>query len=101
FSLSVKEAQLAELFATGHGLGDASVKMGISRHTARIHLYNILWKTGAANQVDLARLLARIPAPPFLPPRPREGVKSASALKEADDVKVSNQFVLVRSISCK
>ena len=62
FSLTAKEAQLAELFGSGHNLEQSAAVMGISRNTARIHLSNIFSKTGTHNQVELARLLARLPS---------------------------------------
>jgi DNA-binding CsgD family transcriptional regulator len=61
FMLSGKEAQLAELFGSGCDLDTVAKAMGISRNTARIHLSHVLDKTGARNQVELARLLARLP----------------------------------------
>jgi DNA-binding CsgD family transcriptional regulator len=74
FSLSVKEAELAELFAGGEDLDSAAQHMGISRNTARIHLSHVLGKTGARNQVRLARILARMPADAGLP---RQGIHSS------------------------
>lgn len=61
FSLSVKEARLAELLCQGLRLDAASQAMGISRNTAKIHLRHILEKTGTSSQVDLARVLSLLP----------------------------------------
>ncbi len=61
FSLSNKEAALAEAFAAGLDLDSAARRMGISPNTARVHLHNIFAKTGTASQVELARMLARLP----------------------------------------
>ena len=63
FSLSARETELAVLFARGHPLKAASERMAISINTAKVHLRNLLWKTGTHNQVELARLLARLPGP--------------------------------------
>lgn len=62
FSLTAKEAHLAELFGSGHNLEQAASMMGIARNTARIHLSNIFAKTATHSQVELARLLARLPS---------------------------------------
>lgn len=62
FALSAKEAELATLLGNGASLDEAAQSMDISRNTARIHLSNVLHKTGARNQVALARILARIPS---------------------------------------
>ncbi|GGE30503.1 hypothetical protein GCM10007276_04650 [Agaricicola taiwanensis] len=62
FALSAKEARLASLLGNGCNLDEAAQNMSISRNTARIHLSHVLHKTGARNQVALARLLARLPA---------------------------------------
>jgi len=35
--------------------------MQISPNTARVHLQHVLRKTGAQNQVELARVLSRLP----------------------------------------
>jgi DNA-binding CsgD family transcriptional regulator len=61
FTLSGKETELASLLGNGFNLEEAAQMMDIARNTARIHLSNILHKTGARNQVALARLLARLP----------------------------------------
>lgn len=61
FSLSSKEARLAELLCRGLRLDAASQVMGISRNTAKIHLRHVLEKTGTSGQVDLARLLSQLP----------------------------------------
>jgi DNA-binding CsgD family transcriptional regulator len=61
FQFSTREAELAELFSTGLRIDAIAARMGISPHTARIHLRNVFAKTGCANQVELARLFAHMP----------------------------------------
>lgn len=61
FHLSEREAELAELFASGLRLEAIAKRMGIAINTARIHLRSTFMKTGCRNQVELARLLAQMP----------------------------------------
>lgn len=62
FTLSAKETELASLLGAGFNLEEAAQTMDISRNTARIHLSHVLHKTGARNQIALARILARLPS---------------------------------------
>jgi DNA-binding CsgD family transcriptional regulator len=61
FGLSRAEAKLAfELIKNG-SLAQATVRLSISKETARTHLKAIFAKTGKRNQAELAVLLARLP----------------------------------------
>jgi DNA-binding CsgD family transcriptional regulator/PAS domain-containing protein len=61
FGLSKKQAALAALLAEGPALPDAARRLGISHNTARAHLREIFARTGARSQVQLVRLLSRLP----------------------------------------
>ncbi len=61
FSLSEREAEFAEVFGQGYRLQETAQMMQISPNTARIHLQRVLRKTGTQNQVELARVLSRLP----------------------------------------
>jgi len=61
FQLTRREADLAELMASGLRIDTAAELMGISVNTARIHLRNVFQKTGCASQVELARMFTRMP----------------------------------------
>lgn len=61
FSLSERESEFAEVFGRGHRLEETARLMQISPNTARVHLQHVLRKTGAQNQVELARVLSRLP----------------------------------------
>ncbi len=61
FSLSERESQFAEVFGRGHKLQETAKLMQISPNTARVHLQHVLRKTGAQNQIELARVLSRLP----------------------------------------
>jgi DNA-binding CsgD family transcriptional regulator len=61
FLLSEREAELAELFASGLRIDAIAPRMGISVNTARVHLRNVFAKTGCASQVELARTFAHMP----------------------------------------
>ena len=61
FSLSKREAELAEHLGVGRSLEDAAERMGITHNTVRNHLHNVFLKTDTHNQIDLARLLAHLP----------------------------------------
>ncbi len=59
FSLSAREAQFAERFASGFRVERIAAEMAISSSTARIHLRHLFSKTGCKTQAGLARLFAR------------------------------------------
>ena len=61
FQLSAREADFAELFASGLRIDAIAALMGISINTARIHLRHVFQKTACANQIELARTFARMP----------------------------------------
>jgi DNA-binding CsgD family transcriptional regulator len=61
FSLSDREAEFAELFASGLRNEAIALRMGISVNTARVHLRNVFAKTGCASQIELSRTFAQIP----------------------------------------
>ncbi len=61
FSLSERESQFAEVFGKGYKLQETAKLMQISPNTARVHLQHILRKTGTQNQIELARVLSRLP----------------------------------------
>jgi DNA-binding CsgD family transcriptional regulator len=61
FGLTGREAELALLVVGGVPLRDAAERMGIARNTARVHLANILHKTGARSQATLVRLIGGLP----------------------------------------
>jgi DNA-binding CsgD family transcriptional regulator len=61
FHLSDREAELAELFASGLRIDAIALRMGIAVNTARIHLRNVFTKTGCASQIALARTFAHMP----------------------------------------
>jgi len=61
FRLTEREAEFAELFASGLCIATIADQMGISAHTARVHLRHVLAKTGCASQIELARRFAYMP----------------------------------------
>jgi DNA-binding CsgD family transcriptional regulator/PAS domain-containing protein len=62
FGLSRREAILALHLAEGLTLPVAVQRMGISHNTGRAHLRDIFAKTGTHSQLELVRLLNRVPA---------------------------------------
>jgi DNA-binding CsgD family transcriptional regulator len=60
FGLSRGEARVARLLAMGRAGRDIARALDLSQGTVRNHLKVIFAKTGAANQIELAVLLARI-----------------------------------------
>jgi DNA-binding CsgD family transcriptional regulator len=58
FSFSPREAELGELFSNGLRIEEIAPRMGIALNTARVHLRNVLAKTGCSNQIELARKFA-------------------------------------------
>lgn len=61
FGLTPREAEIAALFvSTFSDLRSAAAHLGISHETARVHVRSIYSKTGAANQVELVRILTRL-----------------------------------------
>jgi DNA-binding CsgD family transcriptional regulator len=61
FGLSGREADLAQRIAGGVSLSEAADQMNIARNTARVHLSNILRKTGARGQGALSGLVNSLP----------------------------------------
>jgi DNA-binding CsgD family transcriptional regulator len=61
FGLSEREAELAELFSKGMRVEQIAPMMGVSINTARMHLRHVFLKTGCCTQVELARVIARVP----------------------------------------
>jgi DNA-binding CsgD family transcriptional regulator len=61
FGLSEREAELAECFSKGMRVEQIAPMMGVSINTARMHLRNVFLKTGCCTQVELARVIARVP----------------------------------------
>lgn len=57
FALTPAEARLASQLASGAGLEEAAIALGVSRNTARSQLQAIYGKTGINRQGDLVRLL--------------------------------------------
>lgn len=62
FGLTERECEFVEHFVRGCSVDEASVLMRISKNTGRVHLRNVIVKTGARNQVDLLRRIMRFPA---------------------------------------
>lgn len=61
FGLSPAEARLAEALMRGdQNLRNAADELGVTYHTARVHLKHLLEKTGTHSQSQLARLLSRL-----------------------------------------
>jgi DNA-binding CsgD family transcriptional regulator len=60
FNLSGREAELAEFFAKGLSINEIAQRMTVSVNTARAHLRHVFRKTGCYNQVQLARMFARV-----------------------------------------
>jgi DNA-binding CsgD family transcriptional regulator len=60
FGLSPREAELAALLMAGHSIESAATNLRIRLPTARIHMRQILAKTGTARQSDVVRLLSRL-----------------------------------------
>lgn len=58
FGLTPAEARLADLIAFGHGLNEASDRLGITKNTARTHMKRIYAKTETDRPAALARLLS-------------------------------------------
>ena len=58
--LSAAQTAIAVMLAHGADLSDIAATRGLSLHTVRRHVTNILHQTGAARQADLARLLAQL-----------------------------------------
>ena len=61
FGLSEREAELAECFSKGMRVEQIAPMMGVSVNTARMHLRHVFLKTGCCTQVELARVIARVP----------------------------------------
>ena len=61
FGLSPAQANVAALLAAGQSGTEIAEALGISQFTVRRHLADTMERTGARRQVDLVRLLLRIP----------------------------------------
>lgn len=59
FGLTAREADLAAALISGRTLEEASVLLGITINTIRVHLRQIFAKTHTARQSELMRLLSR------------------------------------------
>lgn len=57
-----READVAALLASGADLGSVAARLGMSVHTARVHLKSVFAKTGAPSQTDLVRRIVGGPA---------------------------------------
>jgi DNA-binding CsgD family transcriptional regulator len=62
FGLTEREREFVEHFIQGCSVDEAARLMGISKNTGRVHLRNVVVKTGARNQVDLLRRIMKFPA---------------------------------------
>ena len=60
--ISEREAQIASLLAAGYQLQQVAGRLGISVHTARVHLKSIFSKTGVRSQAELVRRVMQSPA---------------------------------------
>ena len=56
FDLTAREAEFAALLLGGHSVESAAYTLGIAMPTARIHVRNLLAKTGTTNQAGFLRL---------------------------------------------
>ncbi|GGC98995.1 helix-turn-helix transcriptional regulator [Aquisalinus flavus] len=57
YGLTVSEKKLLVSLAGGFSVPDHARRTGISVNTARVHMQNLLDKTGAGGQVDLIKML--------------------------------------------
>jgi DNA-binding CsgD family transcriptional regulator len=62
-ALTATEARVAALVGAGPSAPEIAATLGVSVSTVRTHLRRVFDKTGARSQVELARLIASIPAP--------------------------------------
>lgn len=60
FGLSPREAETAVLLMNGHSVESAAAVLDLSVLTVRIHVRNLLAKTGTGRQAELVRVLARL-----------------------------------------
>jgi DNA-binding CsgD family transcriptional regulator len=60
--VSMREAELAALLASGCDISVVAQRLHISIHTARTHLKSIFSKTGIGSQAELVRRIMRGPA---------------------------------------
>jgi DNA-binding CsgD family transcriptional regulator len=63
FGLTVMQARLARLMASGQSLESTADQLGISRETARSHLKVVFAKTDTHRQAELTAMLSRIFGP--------------------------------------
>jgi DNA-binding CsgD family transcriptional regulator len=61
FGLSPREAELTEWFSKGMRVEQIAPIMRVSVNTARMHLRHVFLKCGCCTQVELARVIARVP----------------------------------------
>ena len=60
FDLSPREAEMAVLLMNGHSVESAAAFLNLSALTVRIHVRNLLAKTGTGRQAELVRVLSRL-----------------------------------------
>lgn len=59
-TLSARERQVAELFASGESSAEIGAKLAIATNTVRVHLSRIYDKLGVVNKAELASMLAGV-----------------------------------------
>jgi DNA-binding CsgD family transcriptional regulator len=78
FGLTKAETKVASLLLAGNSVDQCAELLGVSIHTARIHLKRVLSKTGTGRQAELMRLAMRVPPLPVgRTPGPRPTPPSA------------------------
>ncbi len=86
YQLTVSEARVAVLAASGNSAPDAAAALGVSANTVRTHLARVFDKTGARSQRALAQLLAAItpfdPHPAARPNGEHPGFHRAAAMRD-------------------
>ncbi len=58
YGLTRSEARVALAIASGLGIPEAAMQLGLSPNTIKTHLRRVFMKTGTGRQVELARLMA-------------------------------------------
>ena len=64
-SLTARERQLLQYFATGYSNAEISLAVGIAATTVKVHKANVYKKLGVASLKDLMQLLDVKPAHPL------------------------------------
>ncbi|MBS7743537.1 helix-turn-helix transcriptional regulator [Chelatococcus sp. HY11] len=62
YRLTAAEQRLVSALLDGRSLSEAAEQFGITRETVRTHLRSIFLKTGTHRQVELVRLLMKVPS---------------------------------------